>query len=175
MADLDFNAIYDQARIPRNARNRKLSECPSSSAIFDYVNSDNYTQDRAGGIGAVIHGVSASRMSTFIATARAMALMQDAVLYVHLHLVELAVSEDNHPVYDDVVAAKALFIQSAYDGSIDMPLSGYARLQLETFLRERTERGQRNYYSMSKPMLEASWWSMDFRMHQNEVCRSFEV
>jgi hypothetical protein len=175
MTEINYNAIYEQCRIPRSARNRKLSACPGAEAIFDYVNSDRYTEDRGAGIGAVVHGAGAGRLNTFIAMARAMALMQDAVIYAHLQLIEHVVTEDSHPAYDDIVGARALFIQSAFDGSIDMPLTGYARMQVETFLRERTERGQRNYFSMSRPLLEAGWWSMDFRMHQNEACRSFEA
>ncbi|WP_354163642.1 MULTISPECIES: hypothetical protein [unclassified Bradyrhizobium] len=167
--------MFKDARIPPTGYELKLSTLPGTSHLVEYINSPRYDEDRKAGIGFVLQGPATSRIKAFTAMARAFVLKQDSVLYVHLATLEAAVTVDNHPVYDDAVNCGALFIQSAYDDSVDMPITGYARLQVETFLRERIERGQRNCFSMSKPMLGAGWWSADFRAAQNEASRPLTV
>jgi hypothetical protein len=171
--EVSADEILKAARIPFRHHDTRISTC--NMAIATYLQTDGYREDIIAGVGAVIHGASASRFETFAAMARGAALLGRNVRYVTMPALMLAVTEDNHPAFDEVAGAVALYVATMYDHSIPMPLDYAQRMHVEEFLQERTNQKKRNYYSMTKPIAEADWWSEGFRVTQGRLLRSFAV
>ncbi len=172
---LDPKETIEAARIPLVGRDVRLQDCDGARPLINYVNGQQFKDDLKAGIGGILTGPPGLRRKTFMAFARGVQLLTNTALYTNLQNLMLAVTVDNHPMFELVSGAKGLFVTGMFDSSIPTPLTGQERMYVENFLRERSDNRMRNYYSLSDPMLRAEWWSMDFRAHQAEVCRSFEV
>lgn len=171
----EFKALLRTANIPPRAEEQKLDQYPTGATIMAYLNGPNYRDDRTEGRGISFYGEAANRVFVFPVIARAMCLKLDLVYYCSLQVLANAVTEDNHPAFDKIAEAKALFVYGMYDHSIPLPITGIERHYVEVFLRERSEGGLRNYYSLSHPMLTSTWWSEEFRFHQHELTRSMSL
>lgn len=173
--DPTFTAVMKAAHIPMNAYDTNLRSLDTNGKmIAEYLMTDAYKSDRLFGIGAVVYGQTVIRSKMFSAMARAVALLYTkGVIYISMPTLMLAVTEDNHPMTEKIAGTKCLFVANAYDHSVPMPLTGEQRMFVEEYLRQRTESKLCNFYSMSKPLLEAEWWSESFRIDQNAASKSF--
>jgi len=165
---------FKLGRLPPKVYRASLAEDGRLAPLLAYVNGPHYAADKRAGIGVHLYGDTTSRLAGFPCLCRAMILKHDNVLYISLVDLLHALTEDKHPLADDIDDAAALFVTGMHD-DFDFPFTGYQRYVVQNFLTRRFERGQRNCYSTSEASLPVTWWSSEFIAYQSQHVRHLKV
>lgn len=165
---------FNGANIPPRFHEMRLNAVSGGEQFTKYLNED-YSEDRARGVGIHVWGNSRARAELFPLMARAMALRGDHVYFTQMVVIRDVARSDDHPFSEVIMGCKALFVQFFCTSSEGSPYSLSERADIEHLLLNRAMMGHRNYFSATDSLELCSWWSMDFLESINSCMKGYQV
>jgi hypothetical protein len=145
--------------------------------LFDYLSSDQFRQDLTNNVGVCLSGNPAVRYDVFGIMAKPFAIEGRSVFYCTVNQLVFYLEHDDER-RKFLTRCRYLFIndfEKDHKTQPDNPYTPRERMEVEEFLRFRTEVGLLTNYSATRQWSGLRWWSPDFLQGQADYIRDISL